>query len=467
MRATRWFRALTTGTRVIVGGSVAVLLVIVVVAFVRAPLPALSRDALRIIDTPTPAQSVAVCPGPLLATGRIVGAASEVSIASAADLVSGSADGTPEQDRLIAPFGEGSAVLRLSPTSEVPASIAAAQSSAAGDEDLSGFAAAACRAPEFDSWLVAGSTTTGASDLVMIANPGAVPATVQVSVYTSGGESLPPGGRDVVVDAGSQLVLPLAGLALGEIAPVVRVQAEGAPVVASLQTSRTETLQPVGLDVTGPTAVPAGRQVIVGLVTPVPGEGPASNVVTASVRLLSPSQPVTATIRVRGIGDAGAVAAPIDVPLDAGVPREVDLPGLSAGTYTIEVEAPAPVVAAGWSSTAAAGERDHAWIAASPRLEDASYVAVAPPPGDTSAVFRASAAESSVQVTLAPLDGGASVELSLPAGGSGSMSLASGAWRIETTGSVFASIGYASASALAGYPVRPSAQAAAAVVVVP
>lgn len=467
MRATRWFRALTTGTRVIVGGSVAVLLVIVVVAFVRAPLPALSRDALRIIDTPTPAQSVAVCPGPLLATGRIVGAASEVSIASAADLVSGSADGTPEQDRLIAPFGEGSAVLRLSPTGEVPASIAAAQSSAAGDEDLSGFAAAACRAPEFDSWLVAGSTTTGASDLVMIANPGAVPATVQVSVYTSGGESLPPGGRDVVVDAGSQLVLPLAGLALGEIAPVVRVQAEGAPVVASLQTSRTETLQPVGLDVTGPTAVPAGRQVIVGLVTPVPGEGPASNVVTASVRLLSPSQPVTATIRVRGIGDAGAVAAPIDVPLDAGVPREVDLPGLSAGTYTIEVEAPAPVVAAGWSSTAAAGERDHAWIAASPRLEDASYVAVAPPPGDTSAVFRASAAESSVQVTLAPLDGGASVELSLPAGGSGSTSLASGAWRIETTGSVFASIGYASASALAGYPVRPSAQAAAAVVVVP
>ena len=347
MRATGWLRALTTGTRVLIGALVAVVIVAIVIAAVGANVPGLAREALRIVDTPTPSQTVAVCPGPLLATGRTVGAAGDVTIAGDAAVVSGSPDGTPQEDVLAAPVGEGPRVLRLDPTGDVPPTVAAAQSASVADEDLLGFAAAACTAPQFESWLVGGATTTGSADLVVLANPGDVPATVQLTVYASGGALTPPGGRDIVIAAGSQAVVPLAGLALGELAPVVRVQAQGAAVVASLQSSRTQTLQPVGLDVTGPTSAPAERQVIVGLVTPAPGEGAASNVATASVRVLAPTQDVTATIRVYAVGAAQPASTPVDVPLTAGVPLELDLPGLTAGTYTVEVEASSPVVAAG------------------------------------------------------------------------------------------------------------------------
>lgn len=467
MRATGWLRALTTGTRVLIGALVAVLIVAIVIAAVGANVPGIVREALRIVDTPTPSQTVAVCPGPLLATGRTVGAAGDVTIAGDAAVVSGSPDGTPQEDVLDAPVGEGPRVLRLDPTGDVPATVAAAQSASVADEDLLGFAAAACTAPQFESWLVGGATTTGSADLVVLANPGDVPATVQLTVYASGGALTPPGGRDIVIAAGSQAVVPLAGLALGELAPVVRVQVQGAAVVASLQSSRTQTLQPVGLDVTGPTSAPAERQVIVGLVTPTPGEGAASDVATASVRVLAPTQDVTATIRVYAVGAAQPASTPVDVPLTAGVPLELDLPGLTAGTYTVEVEASSPVVAAGWSATAADGVRDNAWIAASPALDEPSHVAVAQAPGDTSPALRVAADAESVQVTLTPLSGGAPVELTIPAGVSQTVNVTPGVWRIEASGTVFASVGYAGATALAGYPVAASAQASAAVVVVP
>lgn len=467
MRATGWLRALTTGTRVLIGAALAVVIVVVVIAAVQFPVPGLAREALRIVDTPTPSETVAVCPGPLLATGRTFGAAGSVSVAGQASVVSGSPDGTPREEALVASFGEGPRVLRLDPAGDVPAAVAAAQSVSVADEDLSGFAAAACTAPQFESWLVGGATTTGSADLVALSNPGDVAATVQLTVYTSTGALTPPGGRDVVVAAGSQIVVPLAGLALGELAPVVRVQAEGSAVTAHLQTSRTQTLQPVGTDMTGPSAAPAEHQRIVGLVTPTPGQGAASNVATASVRLLAPSQGVSARITVFTMGSTQPVGEPVDVPLTAGIPLEVDLPGLSAGTYTVDVSAASPVVAAGWSSTAADGIRDNAWIAASPAVDEPSYVAVAPASDGAASSFRVLAGDAPAEIVLTPLDGGAPVEISLGAGGSQSVAVPAGIWRVEASGTIYASVGYVGPAALAGYPVAPSAEASAAVVVVP
>ncbi len=467
MRPRAWLRALTTGTRVLIGAALAVVIVVVVVAAVGFPVPGLAREALRIVDTPTPSETVAVCPGPLLATGRTFGAAGSLSVASPASLVSGFPEGTPREEVLSASVGEGPRVLRLDPTGDVPAAIAAAQSASVADDDLSGFAAAACTSPQFESWLVGGATTTGSADLVVLSNPGDVAATVQLTVYTSTGALTPPGGRDVVVAAGSQVVLPLAGLALGELAPVIRVQAEGSAVVAHLQTSRTQTLQPVGIDMIGPTTAPAERQRIVGLVTPAPGEGAASNVATASVRLLAPSQAVAARITVFAVGSSLPVGEPVDVPLTAGIPLEVDLPGLSAGTYTVDVSASSPIVAAGWSSTAADGLRDNAWIAASPALDEPSYVAVAPAASGAASSFRVVADNAPARVVLTPLDGGSPVEIALDPGGSQSVAVPSGVWRVEASGTIFASIGYAGPAALAGYPVSASAEASAAVVIVP
>ncbi|WP_448887346.1 DUF5719 family protein, partial [Enterobacter hormaechei] len=108
--------------------------------------------------------------------------------------------------------------------------------------------ASACRPPLAESWLVAGASTTGANDLVVLANPGDVAATVQLSVYGANGVSTPPSGAGLVVPARGQRVVPLAGLLLGEASPVVRIVATGAPVQAYLQASLTRTLLPGGSD---------------------------------------------------------------------------------------------------------------------------------------------------------------------------------------------------------------------------
>ena len=94
-------------------------------------------------------------------------------------------------------------------------------------------------------------------------------------------------------------------------------------------------------------------------------------------------------------------------------------------------------------------------------------MAVAQAPADASPTFRVAADAESVQVTLTPLSGGTPVELALPAGVSQTVNVTAGVWRIEASGTVFASVGYAGATALAGYPVAASAQASAAVVIVP
>ena len=59
------------------------------------------------------------------------------------------------------------------------------------------------------------------------------------------------------------------------------------------------------------------------------------------------------------------------------------------------------------------------------------------------------------------------MELALDADSSGSVDIGTGVWRVESSGTVFASIGYAGGAALAGYPVPASAQASASITVVP
>ncbi len=152
---------------------------------------------------------------------------------------------------------------------------------------------------------------------------------------------VPTGGTDLVVAPGAQIVVPLAGLLLGEESPVIRVTATGAPVQAALQTSITRTLVPGGVDQVGAIAIAEASQVIPGVVvTQNPGADGASDAAT-KVRILSPNADTTATITAVPIGASQQAPAPTTVPLTAGLPTEVELGGLAVGQYTIEVSAEA------------------------------------------------------------------------------------------------------------------------------
>ena len=273
----RSFRWATTSTRLLAGTLVAIGFVVAVVTAVSVPWPTLAREPVAIAAAPAPSASVLVCTGGLLALGRELDDVGRVVTAAPQTVISGVEQGDPEPATapLIPPTADGTApatTVVAQPADGAHTDVAASGSSTVVADDLRGFAASACRPPLMESWLIGGSATTGAADIVLLANPGAVPATVQLTVFGASGAQVPAGGTDLVVAPATQIVVPLAGLQLGEESPVIRVTATGAPVQAALQASITRTLLPGGVDQVGAIAVPDAVQIVPGVtVTQNPG----------------------------------------------------------------------------------------------------------------------------------------------------------------------------------------------------
>lgn len=459
----RLVRFAATSARVVAGTAVAAAAVVGTVAGIAAPWPEYAATPVRVEATPAPSDTVLACDGPLLALGRSADAAGGLSAAAAQQIVSGPADADASLTSLSGATGDADGdaqALRAAPRDRVQTSLAAAGSATAVSADLTGFAASACRAPLAESWLVGGASTTGSNDLVVLANPGDVPATVQLSVYGAQGVSTPPGGSNLVVPAGQRRVVPLAGLLLGEESPVVRVVASGAPVHASLQASLTRVLLPGGSDQVAPLAQADTRLVMPGVQVLTSGEGQAGTV----LRLLSPGSDATATVTLVPL-DAGTTApAPTDVPLSAGLPTSLDLSGLAAGAYTVEVSATAPVVGGTWSTTGFGEGADFAWYAPAPEFPSDGVFAVASGVG-ANLVLAGDTGDATVTVT--PVDGGEPLSSTVTAGASVALPLGPGVYRLDSDAPLRAAVSYAGAGALASYPLWPADAAASAVTVLP
>jgi len=460
-RLVRWA---TTSARVAAGSVVAAAVVVGTVAGIAAPWPTLTATPVRIEATPAASDTVLACDGPLLALGRSAEQAGALSAAASQQIVSGPADSAAAESTLTGSTGDGSGnatALRAQPRDGVAVPLAAAGSATAVSDDLIGFAASACRPPLAESWLVAGATTTGANDLVVLGNPGDVPATVQLSVYGAQGVSTPPGGSNLVVPAGEQRVVPLAGLLLGEESPVVRVTATGAPVRASLQASLTRLLLPGGVDQVAPSAQADTHVVIPGVQVLTSGGSDAGTV----LRLLAPGAAATATVTLTPVGTA-APGEPRQVPLEEGKPTSLDLSGVDLGAYTVDVTADQPVVAGVWTTTGFGQGADFAWYSPAPKIAVPSAVAVASGAG-AALVLSADQGSGDATVTLTPTDGNAPLTIAVPDGGSVSTAVAAGVYTLDPSVPVRAAVTYASTGAVAGYPLWPANTAESAVTVLP
>lgn len=457
--------------RRIAGATVAVLAAAVVAALIVVPLPGSTVEPVSISARPPAAASLATCAGPILAAGRDSSNAASLTDAAAQAVTAAAADGAGDLERstLGAPDvtdGAGPASLTVPPAGDAPVDLAAAGSAAVAAPDLRGFAATSCGRPAMESWLVGGDATTGAADLVVLANPGDVAAEVTLVVYGATGPSSPAAGSGIVVPAGTQRVIPLASLALGEEAPVVRVTASQAPVRATLQTSITRVLTPGGVDQVAASAVPSSTITIPGVAIALAPDDPAASDVPTRLRLLAPAADGTATVTIRAA--SGPVGAEQTVPLTAGVPLELDFAALAVGTYTVDVTSTTPVTGAVWSTTGFDAGSDFAWFAAADTLTGPALVAVAR--GASPVLTLASTGAEDQTVTLTSDAGaGAPREITLPAGGVVAVPVASGAvYRIiPGDAGVAASVAYASTGALAGYPVPPGDTASAAIRVYP
>jgi hypothetical protein len=456
-----------TSTRMVVGAAVAAAVVLAVALGVAAPWPTYTTRPAAVAATPAAADTVAACTGGLVALGRNTADALQLAFAAPQAVVQASAGDDADAGTLTpSPAIEGddgAAVFIGAAVDGERTDVAAAGSASVEAEDLRGFAASACRSPMLESWLVGGATTTGSSDVVLLANPGEVPATVALTVYGVDGPQTPPGTDGIVVAPGTQELVPLAGIGVGEEAPVVRVTASGAPVSAALQSSITRTLLPGGVDQIGAIAAASENVVIPGVSVTETAVAAAEAGATTRVRLLSAQDATTATVTVTAVG--GARVSTQEVPLAAGVPSEAGLSGLPAGSYTVTVEAGAPVVAAAWQTTGFGQGDDFAWYSAAPEVSGETLVAVADGPEPTLVV---TAGDEAAEVSVEPLAGGETTDVRVGADASTTLTLEPGVvYRMTATAPVHALVSYTGAGALAGVPVWPLDAAASALTVYP
>jgi hypothetical protein len=230
--------------------------------------------------------------------------------------------------------------------------------------DLGGLAGASCLAPRAESYIVAGSTEVGSSSRLVMVNPGATSATVDLTLWGPGGRADAVGGTGLILPPGSQRALLLEGMLGGADRLAVKVSATGGEVAAYMQHSRLDGLTPAGVDFAVPGAPPAAETVVAGIValpTTVDSTDPSV------LRLLvTGRQDAIATVRVFGPDGEVEVPGTVDVPLAAGEVTDLPLVGLPEGSYTAAVSADRPMVASALSTRFGpdpAGPREIAWSA--------------------------------------------------------------------------------------------------------
>lgn len=459
MSGTRAFRVAATTARLVTGAAVAVACVVGVTAAVHAPWPSVHHDPAQVVVTPVPGDSALLCNGDLRALGRDSSSPLDMRSAAVPELTEGGSSGPPSRDELEAPDLIDAGPVPLL-TSEVDGRaaplIAGAESVSIAEDDLAGFAALSCGEPRLESWLVGGSVGTGSEDIAVLTNAGEVPTTVVMSVYGTARSS-----RTVVVPARTQLAVPLTSIAAGNEVPVVRVNATGAPVRAVLQSSLVRVLDPAGVDLQGAVAGAQKNLVLTG-VQAFPVEGDEADMTV--LRLLSPEADTEARITVQAMGETAPVTE-FAVPLAADTPTDVSLSGLEPGSYTVEVDADDPVVAAVRQQDGSGLDSDFAWVTPSPEIDDDVVFAV--PAGPAASLNLANTTDDDAAVTL-ERSGGEQQELLVPAGETVSIDVESDAtYLLRTTATVHAAVTMTASAALAVLPVQPGSGAEQAITVYP
>ncbi len=340
--------------------------------------------------------------------------------------------------------------------------------------EVSGLAAAECLSPTRTSWLVGGSTTVGRTSWIVLSNADAVDAVVDLTLWGDAGPIDAVGTTGIIVAAGAQRIVPLAGIAVDEPSPVVRVSSTGGSVAATLQTSIVRGLTPSGVSIVTPINEPALRHVIPAL--PVINGRVALERSTAdggadglpALRLLAPGD-IAAQVTVRLVPIEGGVGLVTEATLEPGVVLDLPVTNLADGEYGVIVDATEPIVVAGRTSTAgtsAAGVEtaDVEWFTPSPALAAGTEVLIAVAPVDNTqrAFVQVIAPNAGAEVTI---DG---LPVTIAAGGMVVVSSAADAGvRLSTTGVVHVSVSYRGDGLLAGSRVLAPPSAAGALTVLP
>ena len=313
-------------------------------------------------------------------------------------------------------------ILTLAPADGRVANAVGAVTTLTKNGDLRGLTAAPCTQPSAMSWIVGGSIAAGSSAELRLVNPGVTPATAKVTLYGSIGRLSLPSNGEITVPAGGSSSLALETKGSQDPRIAVSVEADGGSVVPTLVTESLDGETPAGTDVITPGAAPATDLVIPGVEITEPatqGEVPdaktgADSSDTPAVRIVNPgAAPATVSVTMLGKDGARPLSGAQSVTIDAGSVFDIQLAGVPAGTYGVQVTSNTPVGAAvrmvrsggEYPARSKALVHDQAWAqAALPGAADSGLLALPRAASLSSAVTVANSGETT-SVTLSSLDG--------------------------------------------------------------
>ena len=313
-------------------------------------------------------------------------------------------------------------ILTLAPADGRVANAVGAVTTLTKSGDLRGLTAAPCTQPSAMSWIVGGSIAAGSSAELRLVNPGVTPATAKVTLYGSIGRLSLPSNGEITVPAGGSSSLALETKGSQDPRIAVSVEADGGSVVPTLVTESLDGETPAGTDVITPGAAPATDLVIPGVeITELATQGEVPDAKTGAdssdapaVRIVNPgAAPATVSVTMLGKDGARPLSGAQSVTIDAGSVFDIQLAGVPAGTYGVQVTSNTPVGAAvrmvrsggEYPARSKALVHDQAWAqAALPGAADSGLLAVPRAASLSSAVTVANSGETT-SVTLSSLDG--------------------------------------------------------------
>ena len=456
------------GARALTGVIGIAVAVSAITAATLVPFPTLDAAAPSVSVQPEPAAQQLVCPGAVLRLGDESGANATVASAigtatTTSDATSGTLDSVVLADT---GSGAGQGAPTLLSASAATTTIAGAQSQSVNTSDYRGLAAAECARPSSDSWLVGGSTATGRTTLLTLANPGESLSTVTIELFGESGVVDAAGTNGIVVAPGTQRVVSLAGFAPGLASLAVHVTSRGGPVVANLQQSIVRGIDAGGVDIISATKAAATSHVVPGVrildsagVQAAQG-GAGYDDLGTIVRVFVPGAvDADATIRVLSAED-GVASSGFDLTLAAGVVTDVPIDELPDGSYTVVVETSVPTVTAVRASTINGDASDLAWFAAGDALTDSAFVSVAN--GDSAILELGNPGDAAASVKVGDMS------VTVPAGSSVTVPVGDNqSYLVTGAEGIFGSVSYASPGRLASYLLGASATRQPPVIIYP
>ena len=218
---------------------------------------------------------------------------------------------------------------------------------------LNGLLATACQAPAPEHWLVGGDAATGRETLLLLANPSTVAVTVNLEVFSEGGQVAAAGLNGISVAAQSETIVPLSSLIPETKTFAIRVLSRSGAIAAWLQQRTVRGLLYAGADFVAPVTTFAKKLAIPGLL--IRGAADSSALIAANadysdtkpiLRVFNPSdKPAKFTAQINAVS-AGAFGTVIVGEVGARSVKGFALEQLADADYSVFVSADENITAA-------------------------------------------------------------------------------------------------------------------------